>query len=145
MANFNFNKVILGGRLTSDPEFKTTPSGLSVVSFGIAVNRKHGKDGEETPADFFRVQAWRGTAEFVQKFFRKSSAICIMGHIETRSWVDQQGKKQFATEIVAEEVYFVDSKSDVQSFAGAAPVNAAGVAPAWEPLGADDELPFGIN
>lgn len=145
MANFNFNKVILGGRLTCDPEFKTTPSGAAFASFGVAVNRKHAKEGEENTADFFRVQAWRQTAEFITRYFRKASAICVMGHIETRSWVDQQGKKQFSTDIVAEEAYFVDSKSDVQAFAGAASGNAPVNAPVWQPLGAEDELPFGIN
>ena len=66
MANFNFNKVIIGGRLTADPELKTTPSGISVVSFTVAVNRRFGsKTGEESTADFFNVTAWRQTAEFV--------------------------------------------------------------------------------
>ena len=114
MANFNFNKVILGGRLTADPELKTTPSGISVTSFTIAVNRRFGAKGtaEDPQADFFNVTAWRQTAEFITKYFRKASSICVMGSIQTRTWIDQQGMKRFATEIVADEAFFVDAKSE---------------------------------
>ena len=114
MANFNFNKVILGGRLTADPELKTTPSGISVTSFTIAVNRRFGTKGtaEEPQADFFNVTAWRQTAEFITRYFRKASSICVMGSIQTRTWIDQQGMKRFATEIVADEAFFVDAKSE---------------------------------
>ena len=113
MANFNFNKVILGGRLTADPELKTTPSGISVTSFTIAVNRRTSKTAAEEPqADFFNVTAWRERAEFITRYFRKASSICIVGYLQTRSWVDQQGMKRFATEIVADEAFFVDAKSE---------------------------------
>lgn len=112
MANFNFNKTILGGRLTADPELKTTPSGLSVTSFTVAVNRRgKGKDGE-TQADFINVTAWRGLAEFITRHFRKGSSICVVGAIQTRSWTDPQGQKHYATEVVADEAYFVDSKGE---------------------------------
>ena len=85
MANFNFNKVILGGRLTADPELKTTPSGVSVTSFTVAVNRRYqAKESGESQADFINVTAWRQTAEFVTRFFRKASSICIVGSIQTR-------------------------------------------------------------
>ena len=113
MANFNFNKVILGGRLTADPELKTTPSGISVTSFTVAVNRNYrSKSGEEPQADFLNVTAWRQTAEFITRYFRKASSICVVGSIQTRSWVDQNGQKRFATEIVADEAFFVDAKSE---------------------------------
>ena len=113
MANFNFNKVILGGRLTADPELKTTPSGVSVTSFTVAVNRRfQGKDSAESQADFITVTAWRQTAEFVTRFFRKASSISIVGSIQTRTWTDQQGQKRYATEVVADEAYFVDAKSE---------------------------------
>ena len=86
MANFNFNKVILGGRLTADPELKTTPSGISVTSFTVAVNRRFGgKAGEEAQADFFNVTAWRQTAEFITRYFRKASSICVVGTIQTKT------------------------------------------------------------
>lgn len=149
---FNFNKVILGGRLTADPEFKITPSGVSVVNFGLAVNRRAAqKPGEETPADFLRVQAWKTTADFISKYFHKSSPICIMGRIQTESWIGKDGKKQFATYIVADEAHFVESKAQAAVFPaaneagqyvpegyGTAPANA----PKFEELGKDDELPF---
>ena len=112
MANFNLNKVIIGGRLTADPELKTTPNGISVMSFTVAVNR-HTSGNAEQQADFLNVTAWRGTAEFITRYFRKSSSICLMGSLQTRSWTDQNGQKRFATEIVADEAYFVDSKSEM--------------------------------
>ena len=112
MANFNLNKTILGGRLTADPELKTTPSGASVTSFTVAVNRRgKGKDGE-TQADFINVTAWRGLAEFITRHFRKGSSICVVGAIQTRSWTDPQGQKHYAIEVVADEAYFVDSKGE---------------------------------
>lgn len=112
MANFNFNKTILGGRLTADPELKTTPTGVSVTSFTVAVNRRgKGKDGE-TQADFINVTAWRGLAEFITRHFRKGSSICVVGAIQTRSWTDPQGQKHYATEVVADEAYFVGSKGE---------------------------------
>ena len=113
MANFNFNKVILGGRLTADPELKTTQSGIAVVTFSVAVNRRYTKNAaQQNETDFFNVTAWRQTAEFITRYFRKASSICVVGTLQTRSWVDQNGQKRFATEIVADEAYFVDAKSE---------------------------------
>lgn len=112
MANFNFNKVMIGGRLTADPELKTTPSGVSVCSFVVAVNRNRKNANGETIADFLNVTAWRTTAEFITRYFRKASGICIVGSIQTRSWVTQAGEKRFATEIIADEAYFVDALKD---------------------------------
>lgn len=149
MANFNFNKIILGGRLTEDPELRTTPSGVSVTSFIVAVNRRYAKEGEQG-ADFFNVTAWRQTAEFITKYFRKASSICIVGTLETRSWTDNQGVKRYGVNIVADEAYFVDTKSEapaaVQQAQGGympyQPQQPAANAPSFEPLGDDDELPF---
>jgi single-strand DNA-binding protein len=155
MANFNFNKVILGGRLTADPELKTTPSGVSVTSFTVAVNRRFsGKNGEETQADFINVTAWRQTAEFITRYFHKASSICVVGTIQTRSWTDNQGQKRYATEVVADEAYFVDAKSESPVSGGSqgayvpdnygAPAfssQQAG-APKFEELSDDEELPF---
>ena len=113
MANFNFNKVIIGGRLTADPELKTTPSGISVTSFTIAVNRRFGgRNGEDSVADFISVTAWRQTAEFITRYFRKASSICVTGSLQTRNWTDNNGVKHYATEVVADEAYFVDAKSE---------------------------------
>lgn len=158
MANFNFNKVILGGRLTADPELKTTPSGVSVTSFSIAVNRPYrSKNGDEPQADFINVTAWRGTAEFITRYFRKASSICVVGSIQTRSWVDQQGQKRYATEVVADEAHFVDAKGE--NPAGAQPSGGTAYIPdnygtpaystpaqsgpaKFEEVQSDEELPF---
>lgn len=110
-ANFNFNKIMIGGRLTADPENSQTPSGVSVAKLSVAVNRKTGKDKEQQ-TDFFNVTAWRGTADFVSKYFKKGSSIFIVGTLQNRSWTDQNGQKRYATDIVAEEVSFVDGKND---------------------------------
>lgn len=122
MANFNINKSIIGGRLTADPELRQTNSGVSVCSFTVAVNRRFSKDGERE-ADFINVQAWRQTAEFICNYFKKGSSICIAGAIQTRSWEDQNGQKRFATEVVADEAYFVDGKNDGAGAEGASPTN----------------------
>ena len=115
-ANFNFNKVILGGRLTSDVELKTTQGGISVCSFSVAVNRRVGKD-KPAEVDFINCVAWRATAEFIHRFFGKGSSICVVGSIQTRSWEDQNGQKRYATEVVVDEAMFVDSKSEAQPVA----------------------------
>ena len=113
MASFNFNKVIMGGRIARDTELKTTQSGLSVTQFSIAVNRKSTKDQQTPQTDFINVTAWRNTAEFITKFFRKGSSICIVGSLQTRSFTDKTGSKREVTEVVADEAYFVDSKQEV--------------------------------
>lgn len=150
MANFNFNKVILGGRLTADPELKQNPSGIAVTSFSIAVNRRFSKNSEQQ-TDFFNVVAWRQNAEFISRYFRKGSSICIVGTIQNRSWTDQQGQKRYATDIVVDEAHFVDSKGESPS-AGAgsytpdnyqAPSFASDAgAPKFEEMSNDDDLPF---
>lgn len=148
MANFNFNKVMMGGRLTVDPELKQTATGVPVCSFSIAVNRRFGaKDGSQPQADFFNVTAWRQTAEFVNKYFRKGSSIFVVGQIQNRSWTDQNGQKRYATDIVADEVSFVDSRNDAQ---GANDGGGAYIPDAYksadtanyEEIKGDDDLPF---
>lgn len=132
MANFNFNKVILGGRLTSDIELKTTQSGISVTSFTVAVNRRYTSGAEQQPqADFINVVAWRQQAEFVSRYFRKGSSICVVGSLQNRSWTDQNGQKRYTTEVVADEINFVDAKgeSPASRQGGAAPYGAAPAAP----------------
>ena len=133
--SLNLNKVILGGRLTSEPELKTTPQGTSVATFGIAVNRR----GKDAQADFINCQAWRQTAEFISKYFSKGSAICITGSIQTRTWEDKNGGKRYATEVNVDEAYFVESKSDGQA---PAPAFQTPVAPNFEEVEADDDIPF---
>ena len=99
-----FNKVILIGNLTADPELRQTPSGVSTCSFSIAVNRKMAKNNE---CDFFTIVTWRQTAEFVSRYFKKGKPILVCGQLQNRSWSDQQGNKRYATEVVADEVSFV--------------------------------------
>ncbi len=147
MANFNFNKVILGGRLTADPELKTTQSGIAVVSFSIAVNRRYKNAAQQTEADFFNVTAWRATAELVARYFRKGSSICVVGTIQNSTWTDQQNVKHYRTDIVADEVMFVDSRSESgiasdEGFAAPSFSTPAANAPKFEEIKTDDDLPF---
>ena len=153
MANFNFNKVMLGGRLTADPELKQTQSGIPVASFSIAVNRRFGaKDGNQPQADFFNVTAWRATAEFVSRYFKKGSSIFVVGTIQNRSWTDPQGVKHYATDIVADEVSFVDSRNEgpaagqgqytPDAYTTPSYSTPADSAPKFEEIKGDDDLPF---
>lgn len=105
-----FNLVVLTGRLIADPELKTTPSGVSVTSFSIAVERPY-KKGEEREADFINIVAWRQTAEFVTHYFTKGSLIGIEGSIQTRRYEDKNGNNRTAFEVVANNVQFVMPKS----------------------------------
>lgn len=151
MANFNLNHVILGGRLTADPELKQTSSGLAVTSFSLAVKRRGSdKDRKNSEAvlqenarvlsttDFINIVAWRKTAEFVCKYFNKGSSICVVGAVQTRSWEDKNGQKRYATDIVANEVHFVDGKSETNRTE--APGQAA--EDGFEVIGGEDDLPF---
>lgn len=151
MSNFNFNKVIIGGRLTADPELKTTPSGVSVANFTVAVNRRTSAD-EDQHADFFTVTAWRGAAEFICKYFRKASSICIVGSLQTDSWTDQEGNKRYSIKIVADEANFVDAKNEapeaVRQAVDSTPTSAPAPqytgesAPKFEMGDDSEELPF---
>ena len=139
--SLNLNKAVIAGRLTADPELKQTPSGLSVTSFSIAVDRKTAKDAEKK-TDFITIVAWRQTADFIARFFSKGSAICIVGSIQTRSWKDQNGNNRYATEVVADEAYFVESKG-TGTFGGAQPTaTATAQAANFEELSPDENLPF---
>ena len=154
MSSLNLNKVILCGRLCADPELKQTQNSVSVVSFTLAVNRRYQSrnDTQTGPqADFISVVAWRQTAEFIARYFRKGSAICLTGSIQTRTWQDAQGQKRYATEVVVDEAMFVDSKNEggagqtytpdayaTPSFSS--PMGAD--TPRFEELKADDDLPF---
>lgn len=139
MANFNINKVILGGRLTSNVELKQTPSGVSVCTFSLAVNRKYQAEGQQQ-TDFLNCTAWRNTAEFISKYFRKGSSLCVVGSIQTRTWQDQNGQKRNATDIVVDEALFVDSKNDSQS--AEAPRPTTNYIPDAYKSSQEDSLPF---
>lgn len=116
------NKVILVGRLTRDPELRTTQSGVSVCSFTVACDRRYQKQGEERQADFINCIAWRQQADFICKFFTKGMRIALDGSIQTRSWDDNDGNKKYATEVVVDHAEFAQSKNEGSgSFSAPAP------------------------
>jgi len=142
-----FNRVILVGNLVADPELKTTPNGISVTRFRIAVNRRFTRAGEQPQTDFFDITAWRSTAEFVARYFTKGRPILISGTLQNRNWTDNNNIKHYSCEIVADEVTFVDKKgegfSGQPSMSGSAPTYSTPTADSgFEDLSADDELPF---
>lgn len=155
MASLNLNKVVLVGRLTADPELKQTQGGTAVTTFTLAVNRRYqpkNEDGSpaQQQADFINCVAWRQTAEFLCRYFRKGASVCITGAIQTRSWTDQHNQKRYATEVVADDVMFVDSKSESGAAPGAdntqrgsavPPAIDVVTAPSFEPM-KDEDLPF---
>lgn len=105
------NKVILMGRLTKDPELTyTSTTNTAVCKFTLAVNRRFAKPTDEVKADFLPIITWTKTAEFCSKYFRKGQQVAIIGRVETRNWVDQEGKKHYVTEVIGEEAYFAESK-----------------------------------
>ena len=106
----SFNKAILVGNLTADPELKQTTSGISVCSFTIAVNRRGARaDQGQQSVDFINIVAWRQSAEFVCHYFKKGNPILVCGQIQNRNWTDNQGQKRYTTEVVADEVTFVQN------------------------------------
>lgn len=122
--SLNLNKVILAGRLTKDSELRTTTSGTPVTQFDIAVNRRGTKDGQQPQTDFITVVAWRQTAEFITRYFKKGNAICVVGSIQIRSYTDKNNQKRTATEVVADEAYFVESKAEANPQCAPASANA---------------------
>lgn len=105
------NKAILIGRLTKEPELKSTQNGLSVCSFSLAVERRFKNANGEREADFINCVAWRQTAEFIAKYFQKGQRIAVVGSIQVRSW-DDGTNKRYATEVVVDEAYFADGKQN---------------------------------
>ena len=106
------NRVILMGRLVSDPELKTTGSGLSVTSFRIAVDRNYVKSGEERKADFIDIVAWRGQAEFICKYFGKGSMLAVEGQLQTRTYQAKDGTNRYVVEVVVDNVSFTGERRD---------------------------------
>ena len=131
-----FNLVVLTGRLTADPELKTTQSGVSVTSFSIAVERRY-KQGEERQADFINIVAWRSSAEFICKYFKKGSMIGIEGSIQTRRYQDRDGNNRTAFEVIANNVQFVEFKKADNNSDNNAPID-----PENDPL---PQLQDGLN
>ena len=107
------NHIVIMGRLTRDPELRRTGSGVAVASFTVAVDRDFGgRDGGEKETDFIDCVAWRQTGEFVSKYFTKGRMIVVSGRLQIRSWTDKDGNKRRTAEVVADNVYFGDSKRD---------------------------------
>lgn len=106
------NRIIVMGRMTRDPELRRTNSGTAVASFTVAVDRDFKSQSGEKETDFIDVVAWRNTAEFVSKYFSKGRMAVVEGHLQIRDWTDKDGNKRRTAEIVADSVYFGDSKRD---------------------------------
>ena len=156
------NHIVLMGRLTRDPELRRTGSGVAVASFSLAVDRDYAAQGAEKETDFVDIVAWRNTAEFVSKYFTKGRMAVVSGRLQIRNWQDKDGNKRRTAEVVADNVYFGDSKRDnaegsfnqtqgyAQSFnqvpqqpAYQAPQNVSSAASDFSMLSDDDpELPF---
>ena len=130
MANFNYNRVMLGGRLTGDPELRQTQNAVPMATFTVAVNRRgrgnQQDQGQQQAADFFRCIAWRNSAEFVTRYFRKGSSIFVSGNIQNNNWTDQQGVKHYSTDILVDDVQFVDSRSENPAYQNNAPAASGG-------------------
>jgi single-strand DNA-binding protein len=119
------NKIILMGRLTRDPELRRTQSGTAVTSFSLAVDRDFKSQGGDKETDFIDIVAWRNTAEFVSKYFTKGRMAVVEGRLQIRDWTDRDGGKRRSAEVIAENVYFGDSKREGGSDYGSAPAYSA--------------------
>ena len=122
------NHIVLMGRLTRDPELRRTGSGIAVASFTLAVDRDYAAQGAERETDFVDIVAWRSTAEFVSKYFTKGRMAVVSGRLQIRNWQDKDGNKRRSAEVVANDVYFGDSKRD-----GAAPGGFDQSVPSYAP------------
>ncbi len=145
------NRIILMGRLTRDPELRHTQSGTAVASFSLAVDRDFkSKDGADRQTDFIDVVAWRQTGEFVSKYFAKGRMAVVEGRLQIRDWTDKDGNKRRSAEVVADNVYFGDSKREAESTGGySAPAPVSYGAPSMTERDQfaqlddnDSELPF---
>lgn len=124
------NSVVLMGRLTAEPELRSTTSGISITRFTIAVNR-YSKDGEDK-ADFINITAWRKTAEIVSKYFRKGSMIAVQGSIQTDTYTDREGNKRYSFQVVANNVSFCGSKAETYQAENETPVAPDQPSPSYE-------------
>ena len=146
------NHITIMGRLVRDPELRRTGSGIAVTSFTLAVDRDYKSNNGEKETDFIDIVAWRNTAEFVSKYFTKGRMAVVEGRLQMRDWTDRDGNKRRTAEVVADNVYFGDSKRDSGAGDyGAAPAYGAPVSRSGAPMGHSDfaeigeedgELPF---
>lgn len=124
----SFNKVILIGHLTADPELRHTAAGRSVTSFSIGVNRRFSKEAEQN-VDFINCVAWEQRADFITRYFKKGVPILVCGQIQNRSWTDNQGQKRYATEVIVDDATFVQSQTSDQPAAARGTASAAPYTP----------------
>ena len=142
------NMVALMGRLTFEPELRTTPSGVSVLRFQVACDRNYQRSGQDRQADFIDCVAWRQTAEFISRYFHKGSMIAVEGSIQTSSYTDKSGNQRKQVEVVANNVSFCGSKNEAGSVSNngynqAAPSYASADNSDFEEIvDDDDDLPF---
>ena len=141
------NKVVLMGRFTRDPELRSTPQGVSVCNFSLGVTRNY-KTGGNYESDFINCVAWRNTAEFISKYFKKGNLVCVEGTLQSRSW-EQDGVKRQTVEVMVENTYFVENKKgqDNDGSVGfdapeSAPVKETFSSEGFSAIDADDDLPF---
>lgn len=131
------NKIIVCGRMTADPELRSTPQGKNVTSFTLAVDRDFKQNGEKE-TDFINCVAWNNTADFVARYFSKGNMAIVSGRLQTRRYETQDGQKRTATEVIAENVYFCEGKKDKEETGAPLPTGFEGV----EIDASDDDLPF---
>ncbi|WP_454969181.1 single-stranded DNA-binding protein [Eubacterium sp.] len=138
------NMVALMGRLTFEPEVRTTPSGVSVMRFQVACDRSYQKSGQDRQADFIDCVAWRQTAEFISRYFHKGSMIAVEGTLQTSSYTDKNGNQRKQVEVLANNVSFCGSKSETGSAAGsqANPNYSSADNSDFDEIPDDDDLPF---
>ena len=137
------NSVCLMGRLTADPELKSTQSGVSVCSFRIAVDRTYTPKGQEKQTDFINIVTWRGTAEFVSRYFRKGQLVAVQGSIQTGQYTDRDGNKRTTFDVVADNVFFAEKKAESgETKQGAGYDHSPDIQGDFEEIVGNDELPF---
>ena len=137
------NSVCLMGRLTADPEQKSTQSGVSVCSFRIAVDRTYTPKGQEKQTDFINIVTWRSTAEFVSRYFRKGQLVAVQGSIQTSQYTDRDGNKRTAFDVVADNVFFAEKKAESgETKQGAGYDHSPDIQGDFEEIISPDELPF---
>ena len=137
------NSVCLMGRLTADPELKSTQSGVSVCSFRIAVDRAYQPKGQEKQTDFINIVTWRGTAEFVSRYFRKGQLVAVQGSIQTSQYTDRDGNKRTTFDVVADNVFFAEKKAESgETKQGAGYDHSPDIQGDFEEIISPDELPF---
>ena len=137
------NSVCLMGRLVADPELRQTPSGVSVCSFRIAVDRTYQPKGQEKQTDFINIVTWRGTAEFVSRYFRKGQLVAVQGSIQTGQYTDRDGNKRTTFDVVADNVFFAEKKAESgETKQGAGYDHSPDIQGDFEEIISPDELPF---